>query len=148
MIFADWLRQRMLERKMSQADLARATGRSTNIVSLWYRGIKRPGVRSVSRLALALGVAEAEVLRALNAALPEEPPGDVSAALMRRIPKIPLSPSEIHLVCEMTEAFMWIIHRWGRHERFLEEEDRLRRGDHELLGSSIAARHRTRDRDA
>jgi transcriptional regulator with XRE-family HTH domain len=139
MVFADWLQQRMLERKMSQADLARATGRSANIVSLWYRGIKQPGVRSVPRLALALGVAEAEILRALNAAMPEEPRSDVLAALMRRTPKVSLSPSEVQLVCEMAEAFVWTIHRWGRHEMFAEEENRVRRSDRELSGSSIAA---------
>src|SRR5262245_47059058 len=112
----------MRERDLSQADLARATGRSTNIVSLWYRGIKQPGVRSVPRLALALGVAEAEVLRALNASVPPEPSGDIASALIQRIPDVPLTPSEIRLLCDLVEAFVWTIHRWGRHEQFLEEE--------------------------
>jgi transcriptional regulator with XRE-family HTH domain len=139
MAFSEWLQQRMLERDLSQADLARATGRSTNIVSLWYRGIKQPGVRSVPRLALALGVAEAEVLRALNAALPAEPPSDLVTALMQRIPEIPLSPAEIRLLCDLVEAFVWTIHRWGRHEQFLEEEERQRQLRSELIasGSSV-----------
>jgi transcriptional regulator with XRE-family HTH domain len=149
MAFSEWLQQRMLERDLSQADLARATGRSTNIVSLWYRGIKQPGVRSVPRLALALGVAEAEVLRALNAAVPDEPPSDLVAALMQRIPEIPLSPSEIRLLCDLVEAFVWTIHRWGRHEQFLEEEERLRRLRGELLatGSNVVGSSSTGVRD-
>src|SRR5579885_3051648 len=120
MVFDVRLQQRMRERDLSQADLARATGRSTNIVSLWVRGIKQPGVRSVPRLALALGVAEAEVLHALNATELQEPPGDIVAALMQRIPEVPLSPAEVRLLCDLMEAFVWTIHRWARHEAYLE----------------------------
>jgi transcriptional regulator with XRE-family HTH domain len=134
MAFNAWLQQRMVERGMSQADLARATGRSTNIVSLWCRGIKQPGVRSVPRLALALGAAEADVFRALTGAETPEPPGDVIAALKQRIPEVPLSPSEIRLLCDMVEAFVWTIHRWGRHEQYLEEEIQRR-----LLNDGLAA---------
>jgi len=122
MAFGAWLQQRMYERNLSQADLARATGRSTNIVSLWYRGIKQPSVRSVPRLATALGVADAEVLRVLTGAEPQEPPRDVVAALMQRIPEVPLSPAEVRLLCDLVEASVWMIHRWGRHEAFLAGE--------------------------
>jgi transcriptional regulator with XRE-family HTH domain len=122
MAFGVWLQQRMYERNLSQADLARATGRSTNIVSLWYRGIKQPSVRSVPRLAAALGVADAEVLRVLTGVAPQEPPSDVVAALMQRIPEVPLSPAEVRLLCDLVESFVWTIHRWGRHEAYLAVE--------------------------
>jgi transcriptional regulator with XRE-family HTH domain len=119
MAFGVWLQQRMLERNLSQADLARATGRSPNIVSLWYRGIKQPSVRSVPRLAAALGVADADVLRVLTGVAPQAPPGDVVAALMQRLPEVPLSAAEVRLLCDLVEAFVWTIHRWGRHEAYL-----------------------------
>jgi transcriptional regulator with XRE-family HTH domain len=134
MTFAEWLQGRMRERNLSQADLARATGRSTNIVSLWYRGIKQPGVRSVPPLAAALGVAEVAVLRALNGAEPQEQRGDIVAALMQRIPEVPLNPSEVRLLCDLVEVYVWTIHRWGRHEHLLEEEERL-----QLLDGRVAS---------
>jgi len=38
---------------------------------------------------------------------------------MERMPEVPLSAAEVRLVCDMMEAFVWTIHRWGRHEGYL-----------------------------
>lgn len=115
MQFSEWLQLRMRERGLSQADLARATDRSANIVSLWCRGLKRPGVSSVPRIALALGLNEMEVLRALHGDDGAEH-SDLFDALRQRLPDVPLSPSEIRLVCTLVEGLIWSIRRWDAHE--------------------------------
>lgn len=116
MQFSEWLLTRMRERGLSQADLARATDRSANIVSLWCRGLKRPGVSSVPRIAAALGLNEMEVLHALHGDDGAAAHSDLFDALRQRLPDVPLTPSEIRLVCTIVEGLIWSIRRWDANE--------------------------------
>lgn len=55
--FGVWLAQRMVERGLRKADLARATGVDASLIGRWMRGDSLPGLPNLRRLAPALGIA-------------------------------------------------------------------------------------------
>jgi repressor LexA len=64
--FAEWLDAQMLERGLTQAELASKVGVSQQAVSLWLQGERSPGVRSVNRLARLFEAATDRILELLD----------------------------------------------------------------------------------
>jgi transcriptional regulator with XRE-family HTH domain len=110
--FADWLKGKMVDKDMTQAGLARATGRSTNVVSLWCQGKKRPGVTSVPLIAAALHITDTEVLHALHnvEVAPFTGLDANTTELISRLFGLPadFSPGEAELVRDL----VFVIRRW------------------------------------
>jgi transcriptional regulator with XRE-family HTH domain len=65
MTFDEWSRAVMDDKDISQAELARRTGASTGLVSLWYWGKKTPSTRYVAKIARALGRTDQQIFSAL-----------------------------------------------------------------------------------
>ena len=77
--FPKWLQERLDQRDMTQADLARKGGLTTATISRIMGGSRRPGPEACRAIALALEVKEEEVFRQAGllspeAREPEEPP--------------------------------------------------------------------------
>jgi len=64
--FGEVLREIRLERGLSQEDLALASDRHRTYISLLERGEASPSLRTIARLAEALGVKPSEILRRIE----------------------------------------------------------------------------------
>jgi transcriptional regulator with XRE-family HTH domain len=64
--FGSWLQHRLDLKRMRQADLARATGTSTGLISHWIQGSRRPTPESVVQICRALDASVEEAFRALG----------------------------------------------------------------------------------
>jgi hypothetical protein len=60
----------------------------------------------------------------LNGAVVGSGEEDLVVALKQRLPEVAMSGREVRLLCDVMEAFVWAIHRWGRHEAYLEGQER------------------------
>ena len=61
--FADWINRELWERKIKQADLARAIGITRSSVALYTTGRNSPSSETASKIATYFGLPEIEVLR-------------------------------------------------------------------------------------
>ena len=61
--FCDWIRQRRLELRMKQADLAAALHVTDEAVGHWESGRRRPELNKIPRLAAALNVSSRDLCR-------------------------------------------------------------------------------------
>lgn len=66
MQFNEWLQAVMLDEGVTQAELARRTGASTGLVSLWYWGKKKPSTPYIPKIAVAINRTDQQVLSALD----------------------------------------------------------------------------------
>lgn len=65
-IFGEALREVRLERGLSQEELALACDRHRTYISLLERGMNSPSLRTIMRLADALGVKPSDLLRRIE----------------------------------------------------------------------------------
>ena len=62
-VFADNLREAMQAAGVTQEALARAVGVTLSTVSRWYRGLNKPDLDTLPRIAAALGTTASELVR-------------------------------------------------------------------------------------